>query len=186
MADATQDHTAVKVAKIGAWQAVAVALIAFASGTVGYLAQRGGEETTSADSMPLEGQWTYRMDYSKFHGLEDGMWRGEGEALIWWKPSGQRYLMFVTSNTSDLSGSRREPSIALAAKAFISADDSGVPTRRRVEFTYLTRMSNDPRLMGGGGYFFSFDPIPEPPFDSFEIEYESENSVGRAVFTRIE
>ena len=92
---------------------------------------------------PLEGIWDSTNNYSRFHG-EEGVWSGDGRALIIWRQSQQQYEIY--HGNSIFKSGESAPALSGFWRGIIKADDDGWPASQGFaieELRYISRLSCD-------------------------------------------
>ena len=103
------------------------------------------ETPIDANAKPLEGIWSFTMEYSRFHGKK-GTWTGDGQAVILWKHEGNRYDIYFGSIV--IPSGESTPILVGFSIGKILANEEGWPTSEPFtidDVKYISRMHRDGR-----------------------------------------
>lgn len=91
---------------------------------------------------PLEGTWSYTLDYTRFHGKE-GSWQAVGKALFIWRSTESSYDIYIGANVME-DNRPTEVLVTFFLEGRLETDRSGWPEHRpSIEATYTARKGTE-------------------------------------------
>jgi hypothetical protein len=181
MTSSEADPNEVRIARIDAFKAIVLALIAILASSITWFLTTIGEEP---EQMPLQGEWSFKMTYSRFQNQPDGKWRAEGVAVFSWDQKTSMYSMLLGAGVRDLDASSDEPEVIYVLRSTIPASAAGTPKSLEIPFQYVTRAARSPSTRPASDSLFKLETLPSGPTHKFQISYTSNTTEGKGVFTR--
>ena len=135
---------------------------------------------------PLEGVWSYKTHYTKFHG-EEGDWESSGKAIFTWRPNDLRYEVFFAS-TIIKRGETDNRLVTLFANGLLPSDYFGMPEDNfSIDVEYLGRTGVEP-YRNASYETFSYDDCRMEKDQNGRVNkilttFNSKKSYGEVTFT---
>ncbi len=92
---------------------------------------------------PLEGEWNYKIDYTKFHGNSIDKFEANGKAIFIWKTNDHFYQTYIMMGV-EKEGAPQELLVVVVAIGKLKANESGWPSEKNMSIEYYRRLGKHP------------------------------------------